>query len=664
MKPARLVPLGLAALLVGVVVFVATRGAGPPKPPADPPGTPAAPPANAPPVGPPPALTHPPPPVDRAAYAGSARCAPCHPAAAQAWAASHHARAERLPDATDLKAFGPAARGAEVGIDDDGPYIVREIGHGPQRLPVERLLGVAPLWQPLVRLPDGRRQITDVAWDPEKGEWFSAFATPRPRGTWGHWTGRGMAWSVMCVECHATGVDRGYDVAADRHDTVVVEHGVGCEACHGPSAAHAAAPERPPPVPAPTMRTCAPCHSRRANLAGPIAPGTPLLDGAMLLTVGLDGLYWPDGQIRDEVFGYASFRSSVMHQNGVTCTTCHDPHGGALRKPGDAQCVECHSTRPGFARHDHHPDPPPSCVDCHMPQTTYMQRHPRHDHGFVVPDPALTVEHGIPNACDRCHGERGAAWAAPQVKRWFGAELAPRARRARTLARLAAGDASAAADALPLLAADAHPYWRAVAAGMLAPFVGDAAVRDALSPLIADEDPLVRAKAIEALNGLARDPTLAAAIEPAMVDPVRAVRVAAQRALHARFEPEDPAVVDLMRYLDANADQPQAAVERARWLIARRRAGEALPWLERAAGWDPASAAVWQTLGLARGMVGDTAGAIAAFEEGTRRAPEDGALWFALGMLRRQSGDAAGGRAGLERAAALGHRRALEALAR
>ena len=30
------------------------------------------------------------------------------------------------------------------------------------------------------------------------------------------------------------------------------------------------------------------------------------------------------------------------------------------------------------------------CVSCHMPTTTYMQRHARHDHGFTIPDPLLT----------------------------------------------------------------------------------------------------------------------------------------------------------------------------------------------------------------------------------------------------------------------------------
>ena len=51
------------------------------------------------------------------------------------------------------------------------------------------------------------------------------------------------------------------------------------------------------------------------------------------------------------------------------------------------------------------------CVDCHMPTTIYMQRHVRHDHGFTIPDPRLTKELGIPNACNRCHTDKTADWS-------------------------------------------------------------------------------------------------------------------------------------------------------------------------------------------------------------------------------------------------------------
>jgi hypothetical protein len=74
-----------------------------------------------------------------------------------------------------------------------------------------------------------------------------------------------------------------------------------------------------------------------------------------------------------------------------------------------------------------------------MPVTTYMQRHPRHDHGFTIPDPLLTKKFGIPNACNRCHQDRDADWALASVEQWFGAKMdRPARRRAESHCRLRA----------------------------------------------------------------------------------------------------------------------------------------------------------------------------------------------------------------------------------
>ena len=93
--------------------------------------------------------------------------------------------------------------------------------------------------------------------------------------------------------------------------------------------------------------------------------------------------------------------------------------------------------------------------------------------------------------------------------------------------------------------------------------------------------------------------------------------------------------------------------------IARERPGDAIPWLEKACEWDPSAGRTWRLLGLARGLAGDQEGAIAAFAEGTRQAPDDAALWFALGAMQQQAGY---GRPALQRAAELGHAKARQRL--
>ena len=58
-----------------------------------------------------------------------------------------------------------------------------------------------------------------------------------------------------------------------------------------------------------------------------------------------------------------------------------------------------------------------------MPQTKYMQRHGRHDHGFTIPDPLVTRQTGIPNACNRCHQDKDTDWAINSVDKWYGSKM-------------------------------------------------------------------------------------------------------------------------------------------------------------------------------------------------------------------------------------------------
>jgi hypothetical protein len=52
-----------------------------------------------------------------------------------------------------------------------------------------------------------------------------------------------------------------------------------------------------------------------------------------------------------------------------------------------------------------------------MPRVVYgiMTFHPTHE--ITVPDPQLTVNAGLPNACNQCHLDRGVNWSIAQTKR-------------------------------------------------------------------------------------------------------------------------------------------------------------------------------------------------------------------------------------------------------
>ena len=93
------------------------------------------------------------------------------------------------------------------------------------------------------------------------------------------------------------------------------------------------------------------------------------------------------------------FVKSLMYARGVTCFSCHDPHGtenaGMVRKTGNALCLDCHGPNaqngPHAAtieQHTHHAagSAGSECIACHMPkieQTIADQNVRSHTFHFV-----------------------------------------------------------------------------------------------------------------------------------------------------------------------------------------------------------------------------------------------------------------------------------------
>jgi hypothetical protein len=262
---------------------------------------------------------------------------------------------------------------------------------------------------------------------------------------------------MMCAECHSTNLHKNYDVESDTYQTAWDALNVGCQACHGPGQAHVDWARSVADRPATWHRgrkdhyhllvdfqagnaayqvdVCATCHSRRQRLRDRDQPGRPFLDNyrPMLLR---QGLYHADGQQLDEVYEYGSFLQSKMYENGARCTDCHEAHTLKLKARDNEVCMQCHSGagNPRFAtlkhksydtpeHHFHKPGSPGAlCINCHMPVKNYMQVQARPDHSLRVPRPDLSVRIGTPNACNGCHREKSAAFAAETVARWYGKE--------------------------------------------------------------------------------------------------------------------------------------------------------------------------------------------------------------------------------------------------
>jgi len=627
-----------------------------------------------------------------ARYRGSASCRDCHAEQASAWESSNHGLAERavVPD-VDRTAFDPA-RSFTHGTQStavrwaEGGATVAAVGLSgqPESHAVVRVIGRTPLRQFLVAAPGGRFQTLEASFDPRAGEWFDVYGDEDRRpGEWGHWTGRGMSWNSMCATCHNTRVRKNYDAASDAYRTTMAELSVGCEACHGPMRAHdewqresGAKGGRDPTLrklaPHQQLDTCGSCHARRGELTGDFEPGDDFLDQFRLTIVDESATYHADGQVHEEDYEYAAFLGSRMHFRGVRCVECHDPHSAKTRLPGNWLCMKCHDGSNADAKkiepvaHSRHrvfgydtsgqrvsddllayrrgpiAESGGECVNCHMPQTTYMQRHARRDHGFSIPDPLLTKEAGIPNACNRCHADKNVDWAIAKCDEWYGAKLdRPSRQRTRTIVAARKGEAGAVPGLLALAAGNELPYWRAVAAGLLGRFVREPAVSAGLLHGLDDASALVRAECVRALEGTgAADSTdVAAALRRRLDDPSRGVRVAAAWALRATVDPASKAGQELSRSLAVNADQPAGQMQLGAFTLARGDAATALRHYQRAIEWDAGSAAIRHDCAVVLSSLGRAKEAVEQLEAACRLEPGNADFAFKLALAWNEQGD-------------------------
>ena len=642
----------------------------------------------------------------RAEYMTRAACQDCHAKEVEAWAGSHHDRAmEMATDETVLGDFDDALfelKGvAWRFFRRDEAFVVRTIGPDGNAADFEILhtFGVDPLQQYLVSLPGGRMQVLTVAWDTRSKavggqRWFSLYpdevAGP---GDVMHWTGIANRWNSMCANCHSTNLHKNFDSAEASYDTRWSEIDVACEACHGPGSLHvewaksgadpstasgfarelgaerdarwAMNPETgiasrvPPRSDDVEIEMCSGCHSRR-SVIDEEADGSSFLDRHVPALLD-EGLYYADGQIQDEVYVYGSFLQSRMHRAGVRCGDCHEPHSLVLREPGNALCAQCHAPSV-FAVRSHHQHSEgssgASCVECHMPSRTYMVIDDRRDHSFRIPRPDLSIELGSPNACNGCHSDRDAKWAAAEIAKWPKGGAATPEHYGQALFAGRVGSANAQERLLALATnGEAPAIARASAVSLLARYPGVALI-EAIRLAAGDAEPLMRLVAVRAADALPVEERTAL-VGRLLLDKVRAVRIEAARSLAgadpARLGPHlnralEPALAEYRHAQELDADRPNAHVNLALLELSRGRPAEAEAHykeaLEVGAYFLPAYA---NYADLLRGMGRDEEG-----EELLRRGlvfePDSPDLHHSLGLLLVRLGRAADASVALRRA--------------
>ena len=273
---------------------------------------------------------------------------------------------------------------------------------------------------------------------------------------------------TMCAGCHLTGWERYEDAATGQFlvravndpggamniddDPEMDEINIGCENCHGPGSEHVANRGKARFIVNPkylsaerSSAVCGRCHDRRQGYGGAIVgytqalsregelarPGIsrhelitkytdPIKKGPTMQGPGRENNIWPDDIHSSKPHQqYPDFLKSTMYRNDrllVTCTDCHDLHGGTpysrwlIDDPDDSSsplCQRCH--RVDLLSHMETKlnakmkGELTRCIDCHMPGTANT--------GGIAGNFGRMIE--TPPYANAADEENNAYWEAP-----------------------------------------------------------------------------------------------------------------------------------------------------------------------------------------------------------------------------------------------------------
>lgn len=605
------------------------------------------------------------------AFVGDAPCQSCHAKETADWKASDHYKA-MLP-ATDSTVLGDFA-GATLTADGvtstfyrkNGDFYIntKELDGTVNDYKVLYIFGHFPLQQYLVAFPGGRMQVPRATWDTKTKKWFHQYAGQKIQPMdWLHWSESAQNWNTMCATCHSTNLKKNYFMEADSFHTTWSSVNVSCESCHGPGRQHvdfvSSSAYKKGDRPLDTyikstkgqfqqLNTCTPCHALKADISQELMATGELLDDH-IPQIPTTEHFHADGQIDDEVYIYTSFMQSKMMHKGVTCSNCHNPHTGKRLFANNQLCTQCHSKTYDNASHTLHQagTVASDCVSCHMPGKTYMGNDYRHDHSFRVPRPDQSVLYGTPNACNACHKDKSAQWAADAIKKNYGAnrtyhfsdDLIPGSKL----------NASSEGHLTKLVRDTATPsIIRATALSYLGSIFTEtsaALLRGALQ----DADALTRYHALRSLANFPPQQWMEAA-GPLLSDKARAVRIAAadlflsvpEANLPERYKaPFYPAREELRSYVLYQADFADGNVMIGDHYLKQADFGNAEKFYLRALKKDSLLNYSRLNLSVAQSALGKQSEALNVLKTAALISPENDRVFFNLALLHIEMKDTA-----------------------
>jgi predicted CXXCH cytochrome family protein len=506
-----------------------------------------------------------------ATYVGAAACVKCHSDAYRKWMGARHSKMIQPASATsvegDFSRGSVTLRGLQYAVNlRAGVYYITEseLTGKPVERRVDYTLGSRRIQHYLTTLPDGRIIVLPPSWDVLRQQWFHNFDI-------GDQDESGKVedqlWNKNCFSCHVSQEQKNFNPEAIEYKTSWTDFGTNCERCHGPGSAHVARYSEAHPAAVPrnevivqtrldpsrNSMVCAQCHSFRDIFIPGYNAGDDYYDYFLPILeydqpVDKDPAYWPDGRTRrfsNDAIGL--WESQCFLKGGATCVTCHvDAHDTGieknpqLRPDATVLCTRCHtSIGKSVAAHTHHAvrSAGSACVECHMPRTVLSIKARIRDHSMSIPAPENTLHHDIPNACNECHLDRDAGWAARQMDQWYGDRSRRNViRRADAFAAARKGDTVSIA-ALIAIASDPaeDPLSRANAVGYLSNFSAEPRVFSALQRALSDPHPAVRSvAALRLRSNAATEQAAVAALIHALGDSSAVVRLAATVSLVAR----------------------------------------------------------------------------------------------------------------------------------